>query len=198
MRIGIVVAAAMVACGGFLVGCSPGLGTSLPVGRIPLPAALGGGGGSAVRIPNIVDGRPARTIGVVGDRAIRAEGDVPGKVQAALGEFLKANGFRVSAGESAVLRGTVLDWNVVVTPGFPASVVEGTATVELEAFGPDNKVRYVRRYSGNATTKHPFMTSTHVQDTLGEAMGYALQAAMEDERLLSHLRKSAPEMVPWQ
>jgi uncharacterized lipoprotein YajG len=193
-----VVVLTIVASVAVLGGCSPGLGTSLAVGRIPLPATLGGGGGSAVRIQSVIDGRPARTIGVVGDRAIRAEGDVPGKVQVALGEFLKANGFRLSAGESAVLRGTVLDWNVVVVPGFPASVVEGTAMVELEAFGPDSSSRYVRRYTGSATTKHPFMTSAHVQDTLGEAMGYALQAAMEDERLLSHLRQSVPAMVPWQ
>ncbi|MFM1847508.1 MAG: hypothetical protein RL417_982 [Pseudomonadota bacterium] len=180
-----------------LTGCSPGLGNSLPIGAVPTPAVKGSSpGDSPVRIQSFIDARPARTV-AVGERLIRAEGDVPGKVQVALSDFLKANGFRLSAGDSASIRGAVLDWGVVVTPGFPSSVVEGNATVELEAYGIDSTERYVRRYTGNAVTRHPFLNEEKIRQTMGEAMGYALQAAMEDSRLLDHLRRSVPTMVPW-
>lgn len=182
----------------FLVGCSPGLGTSLPIGTIPTPAPRGGGTEDVpVRVHTFIDGRAARVV-TVGDRTVRAEGDVPGKVQVALADFLKANGFRLSAGEAAGVRGTVLEWAAVVTPGFPTSEVSSTASFELEAFGPDSPDRYVRRYSGSAVTRHPFLNEGKVRETMGDAMGYALQAAMEDTRLLEHLRKSVPQMVPWQ
>lgn len=180
------------------LGCSPGLGTSLPIGAVPVPASrVAGADGAPVRLHTFIDGRTAHIV-TVGDRSVRAEGDVPGKVQVALGDFLKANGFRLSAGEAASVRGTVLEWSAVVTPGFPTSEVAAEASVELEAFGPDSTERYVRRYSGSAVTKHPFLNEDKVRETMGDAMGYALQAAMEDTKLLDHLKKSVPQMVPWE
>ncbi len=181
-----------------LLGCSPGLGTSLPIGAVPVPASRASHGDvTPVRLHNFIDGRTAHIV-TVGDRSVRAEGDVPGKVQVALGDFLKANGFRLSAGEAASIRGTVLVWSAVVTPGFPTSEVSAEASVELEAFGPDSTERYVRRYSGSAVMKHPFLNEGKVRETMGDAMGYALQAAMEDTKLLDHLKRSVPQMVPWE
>jgi hypothetical protein len=182
---------------GGLAGCSPGLGTTLSIGAVPTPVVgRSSRGDSPVRIQSFIDARPPHSVSV-GDRQLRAEGDVPGKVQVALGEFLKANGFRLSAGDAAAIRGTVLDWGVKVTPGFPSSVVEGNATVELEAFGSDSTERYVRRYSGQAVARHPFLNEERIRETMGEAMRYALQTAMEDARLLENLRKSVPATVEW-
>lgn len=189
---------AAVGCLLLLGGCSPGLGTSLSIGAIPIPASgKASPQDSPVRLHTFFDGRGARTV-TVGDRAVRAEGDVPGRVQLALGDFLKVNGFRLSAGEAASVRGTVLEWNAIVTPGFPTSEVAANASVKLEAFGPDSTERYVRRYAGSAVTRHPFLNEDRVRQTMGDAMGYALQAAMEDSSFLHHLRKSVPTMVPWE
>lgn len=173
-------------------GCSPGLGTSLTVGPIPVPGGVGGIAGAPVWVENVVDGRPAQTVGTIGGRAIRAEGDVPGRVHVALVDLLKQHGFRLAAGDAPVLRGTVLEWNIAVTPGFPSSVAEGSALLELEVVGSAGGAPSIRRYAGSATLRHPFMREEDVQATLGEAMAYALTAAMEDGELIERLRVGAP------
>ena len=74
-----------------------------------------------------------------------------------------------------------------MTPEFPASKVVANAKVKVTVRSPDSKVLYRATYSGEANKTHPLLGEKDVQETLGNAMATALEAATKDDGFMQQL-----------
>lgn len=175
----------------WLNGCAPGLNQTLSVNRIPdldaaeLRASLGPD--IKVQVQKFTDARPEKTIGDVNGRALSPASDVALAAQLALEQKLKAKGYRLSLFNSPSISGEVKDWLVQVHPGFPSSTVDASAAVKLNVYDPKGVLVYTATYKGTSTAENPFFSQERIESVLGEAMAYALEEAIRDERLRSKL-----------
>lgn len=142
---------------------------------------------SKVKIGSFLDGRSSDTFAVIDGREVRTDGEVGVAVQTGLERQLRAAGVRVALLRAPTIEGEVIDWRARVTPDFPASTVVANAKVKVTVRGLDSKVLYRATYSGEANKTHPLLGEGDVQETLGNAMATALEAATKDNGFMQQL-----------
>ena len=171
--------------------CAPSVGPAISVYQIePLP--LGSGAAQAYRgvklsVGEFLDSRATRRVGEMSGEPLEAEGDVALSVKLAIEDQLRTAGADLSLFAGPVVSGEILDWRVKVTPGFPARMLEAQAEIRLELKGPNGVKQYAAEYSGSVEQKHPLADKAMVEKALGDAMAYAIQAALSDRRLIERL-----------
>ena len=173
-------------------GCAPSMGLRLQApdvvkddgdkARVPAAAP-----NSKAKIGPFLDGRSSDTFAVIDGREIRTDGEVGVAVQTGLERQLRAAGVRVALLRAPTIEGEVIDWRARVTPDFPASTVVASAKVKVTVRGVDSKVLYRATYSGEANKTHPILGESDVQETLGNAMATALEAATKDDGFMQQL-----------
>ena len=143
--------------------------------------------GSKVKIGAFLDGRSSDTFAVIDGREVRTDGSIGTAVQTGLERQLRAAGVRVALLKAPTIEGEVVDWRAKVSPDFPASTVVANAKVKVTVRAPDSKVLYRATYSGEANKTHPLLGEKDVQETLGNAMATALEAATKDDGFMQQL-----------
>ena len=171
----------------WLAGCAPGLGKQLRVDNIirtqAASADRGAGEFPKVRVGRFDDRRGYSEVGEVDGRLLQPAGNVAVNVQAALEEMLRARGIQPSQFSGLLLTGEILEWRVMVLPGFPTTKVQAVASVKIELRSEKYDLLYSAVYTGNGEAEHPFMTQYRVEEALGSAMETALSGAIEDRTL---------------
>lgn len=143
--------------------------------------------GSKAKIGAFLDGRSSDTFAVIDGREVRTDGSVGTAVQTGLERQLRAAGVRVALLKAPTIEGEVVDWRAKVSPDFPASTVVANAKVKVTVRAPDSKILYRATYSGEANKTHPLLGEKDVQETLGNAMATALEAATKDDGFMQQL-----------
>jgi hypothetical protein len=183
------------------LGCAPGLGTSLHVSELALPESTikdpVPNGDIKVRVAAFNDLRANSAIAEVNGRQIPPEGDLGLTVQRAFEQEFKQRGMTLALFQGPpTISGEIIDWKVDVTPSFPLSKVNATATFRLILSDASNQPVYSARYSGESFLRHPYPTESTIQGILGEAMSQAVRQAADDPELLDRLRTLALRDVP--
>ena len=151
------------------------------------PVVANAAAGSKARIGPFLDGRSSDTIATIDGRQVRTEGSVGTVVQTGFERQLRDAGVRVVLLQAPTIEGEIVDWRARVTPEFPGSKVVANAKVKVTVRAPDSKVLYRATYSGEANKTHPLLGETDVQETLGNAMATALEAATKDDGFMQQL-----------
>jgi uncharacterized lipoprotein YajG len=173
-------------------GCAPSLGLRMEAPDVvkeegDKATVVAAAPGSKVKIGAFLDGRSSDTFAVIDGREVRTEGSVGTAVQTGLERQLRAAGVRVALLKAPMIEGEVVDWRAKVSPDFPASKVVANAKVKVTVRAPDSKVLYRATYSGEANKTHPLLGEKDVQETLGNAMATALEAATKDDGFMQQL-----------
>lgn len=173
-------------------GCAPSLGLRLEAPDVVKEEgdkahAATAAPGSKVKIGAFLDGRSSDTFAVIDGREVRTDGSIGTAVQTGLERQLRAAGVRIALLRAPTIEGEVVDWRARVTPEFPASKVVANAKVKVTVRAPDSKVLYRATYSGEANKTHPLLGEKDVQETLGNAMATALEAATKDDGFMQQL-----------
>lgn len=158
-------------------GCTPGLGGSLTV-------IEGGSPDSGGRVI-ISDQRQQESIGSFAGESLSADGSVTAAVEKAVHDELLERDL------AGVLRGSIEDWYVDVQEEFPSSTASARAALTLEVWNQGGEVVYRGRYSGNVSTKRPFLSRSEIEETLQGALDEALNAGFADRSLVDALYDSA-------
>ena len=177
--------------GSALLGCAPGLKT-VSVSKIPaIESDQANLGSVRVAVRPFQDFRADQSIGIYKGTKLQADGDIGRQIQLALEDGLKAKGARLSLFNVPSISGQVTDWYVQVTDEFPSPEVQARAALKLEVFDVNQHRIYSGSYSGTAALKHPLVSQTKVEDTLGLAMKQAILEALTDPDLVAKLGISA-------
>lgn len=176
----------------FVSGCAPSLGLRLEAPDVVKEEGdkvrvVSAAPGSKVKIGSFLDGRSSDTFAIIDGREVRTDGSIGTAVQTGLERQLRAAGVRVALLSAPMVEGEVVDWRARVTPEFPASKVIANAKVKVTVRAPDSKVLYRATYSGEANKTHPLLGEKDVQETLGNAMATALEAATKDDGFMQQL-----------
>lgn len=139
-----------------------------------------------VRVDKFLDARDPSPADSAGRKAISVRGDVGSPVQEALQKRLKNMGARLSLFDVPVIRGEVSAWYVLLGTGFPVEL-EGVATLAVEVADQEGHVLYRATYGGNAYGTYPFPAQGNIQTLLETTMGYAIDEALADKKLLQRL-----------
>ena len=177
-----------------LSGCAPGLGSSIELVPIKTPEesspVLRGQAASIhLQLRPFVDARPSSAVAEIKGREVLPSGDVAALVQSAFEARLKDAGVEISDPNAPIVGGQVEMWLVRVVPDFPASQASAEAVLTVEVSSLDNQSMYRGRYSGSTTIKHPLLNDMKIADALSQAMGYAIDEALKDERLLTKIAR---------
>ena len=175
-----------------LSACAPGLGSTLDVTSVvdmDVPQLRNNLAETETKV-NILpfqDNRSVEAIAQIDGRLIKPNGDLGVAVQTGFERTFRKNGVKLSLFDSPTIRGSISEWRVFVTPGFPSSSLETVATIKVELLDKAGQIQHRAEYSGNYQRQHPFLNESAVQSALSEAMGFAIQEALSDEQLINKL-----------
>lgn len=176
-----------------LCSCAPHLGRFVPVPDVPPRAAAvyqtASWDGQAISLETPAVS-PQRPLGAMIDgRFVPIEGQVDAAVVTGLRQRLELAGASVQRDAPVALASRIVEWRMVVYPGFPSTSVEARAIVSLEAFLPSGEVAYRGTYTGEANRSEVNIHSSLVEDTLKSAMSHALDEIARDTRLIRAVRE---------
>ncbi len=174
-----------------LSACSPSLERTLKVDYVE-PESVDNtvkASVSAVRVKlgEFSDLRRQPAIGEIDGRKLLPDGDVALSAKMALQDGLREAGASIALYGDTVVSGEVTNWFVQITPGFPLSKVEASATMRLRVERAHGKSTYSALYSGSIEQKHPFLTQTKVEKSLGDAMAIAVKEALKDDNFVAEI-----------
>ena len=174
-----------------LASCAPGLGRTLKVDYIEVPALSSSVkddfSEARYRMGTVTDSRKRAAIGEIDGRMLEPEGDVAAAVRQAVGDCLREAGASAALFGGPVVSADVLAWRVDVTPGFPLSTADATASLRLRVERAGGRSAYSAQYSGGVQYKHPFLSSSDVEKALGDAVVTAVKEALKDEGFVAEL-----------
>lgn len=180
---------------GILVGCAPGLGSTFNVATVEtVPAqARGALTGVRVRFDAFTDERSNKVVAVIDGRSVEADRDPAAAAQRIVEAQFRESGVRRGLYEGATIRGTLLEWNIRIVPGFPSTKMRAEAKVRLEVLpiGADAltaKPVYSARYSGVVEEEHPIGSTERIERTFARAMAEAASEALQDEKFLREIQ----------
>ncbi len=177
--------------------CAPEFGLEMQAPPVSAVQKVEPGGAEAaalrVKVGSFEDARSALTIVTVDDREIPTVGSVGGPVQEAFDRAFRDAGVRVVRRDAPLLQGEVVEWKANILPGFPSSEAVATAKVRVSLKDSESHVIYRGVFNGEATVSHPLLDEDHVQELLGQAMGGAVEAAVNDEVLRAQLSRGRIE-----
>lgn len=193
MKASIILAATILS----LSACAPSFGLKMRVPEMPdatsiAPPALEGAR-SRVKVGTFTDARSSDTIAMVDGREIPSEGSVGDSVEEGFGRYLREGGIRVVTASAPVIDGEVLEWKAKIVPGFPSSDAIATARIHITVKDSHRHDLYSGNFSGEASVSHPLLDEDHVRQLLGQAMGGAMQAAVDEEDLRAAIAKGRIE-----
>lgn len=179
---------------GCLSACAPGLGRDIGVSPISMPSGESPRSNSSVavhaQIRPFVDNRPSQAIAEIGGREINSRGDLALQVREAFENYLKQRGVETGDPEAPIIGGQISAWYVRVEPGFPTSQAQAEATLVIEVSNLANQLVYTGKYSGSTVVSHPMLNESRISDALAQAMGYAIEEALRDEKLMDRIART--------
>jgi uncharacterized lipoprotein YajG len=177
-----------------LAGCAPGLGREIPVGPIvaeeEVAAQKMDGAIVSVQMRPFVDQRPTRAIALIDGREVNSSGDLAVQVRDALEQEFKKSGISIGNPNAPIVGGQITAWSIKIDPGFPASTAQADATLSVEVSDLNNQIVFRGKYSGTTLVKHPLLNEEKISAALGQAMGYAVQQVVHDEKFLEVLTRT--------
>lgn len=177
-----------------LSACSPGLGKELPLSDMTIPGISVSqpvnGSIFHAQVRPFIDNRADSAIAEIDGRKVQPSGDVAQKVQDAFQKAFDRRGVTLGDPDAPILGGQIVDWSVLVRPAFPASEAEAQATVVIEVSSLQNQIVYRGKYSGNMVVKHPLLNESRITEALAQAMAYAIEEALKDEKLMDRLARA--------
>jgi len=168
--------------------CAPGLGKTLKITKYPDPISPANSlSFIKVRVLPFIDDRKSHEIGEISGRKLSSEGTVSYVVRRMFEEEIKSGGGSLVEFSDKSVSGAIKNWRIEVTPGFPSSVTEATAEVELTISSQDQGTLYRGRYSGFSSMRNPFLSEAKIEEVLGQAMRFAVYEAFKDRKFLGRL-----------
>ncbi len=185
---------------GFLVSCAPGLGTSFNVSSVETVPVESRKllTGLRVRFAPFVDERREKEVAEIDGRGLEPERDPAAAAQRIVEAQFREAGVRRGLFEGATIRGTLLEWHIRITPGFPSTKMHASAKIRLEvlAVGEDPaqaKPLYSARYSGIIDEEHPIGSTERIERAFARAMAEAASEALQDSRFVAELQGRSPQ-----
>ncbi|MBN8550279.1 MAG: hypothetical protein J0M12_13250 [Deltaproteobacteria bacterium] len=186
---------ALLALGAALCSCAPGLGRSLGVSPITLSNTESPSSNSTtavqLQLRPFVDNRPSQAIAIIDGRDVNSKGDLGDQVKQAFETSLKDRGIDTANPNAPIVSGQISSWFVRIDPSFPVSSAFAEATLVIEVSNLSNQVVFTGKYSGDTVLKHPMLTESRISDALAQAMAYAIDEALRDDRLMSQIQSTA-------
>jgi hypothetical protein len=176
-----------------LSACAPELGLRLGAPTVPESTAISQSPSGAeqlrVRVGSFKDSRPSQTFVMIDGRKVGTEGSVAQSVEEGFARYLRQAGARIAVLNAPSIEGEVIDWTAKVDPAFPSAEAKASARIKVTVRDSKAHPLYHGTYSGEATRSHPMVDSEVVQNVLAQAMGSALEAAVNDEQFVAQLAK---------
>ena len=176
---------------GLLAGCAPELGSRLELGMIPAIAPIKSRDFEMVKlhVMKFQDSRTNDTIADVAGKEMRAGSDVGSVVQEAFENAIRINGGRLCAFDCASVTGEILRWKITAQQAFPMSTYDAEASIRISILNAKGDAVFTGNYSGSTQTKHPLLTEEKVHEVLTQSMGYAIDEAVRDRRVVEKLNE---------
>lgn len=178
-----------------MAACAPALPSKINVSKIPETESRVlsefNSGEMRLGVDPFVDSRKEAWVAEVeGERKILPDSDVGLAVQLAFKQALTKSGVRTPSFDSAKLAGEVLDWKVNVKVDFPTSIAAAQARIKVYLLDANDSLLYSGTYEGSSEMEHPYLED-HIEETLGNAMSYAVREALSDLEIVNRLTKGA-------
>jgi len=177
--------------------CSPQLGLRLSVPDVPEPQrsipVVSAGESVRVRVGNFIDSRQSDAVAVIDGRNVSSDGSLGAVVQEGFERYFKEAGANVVLFNAPSIEGEISEWRVTVKPSFPTSEATAVARIKVEIRAAGSTVLYRAGYTGEASSKHPFLSEQGVRELLAKAMGSAIEEAVHDEGLVNALALNRTE-----
>lgn len=177
---------------GILSGCAPEIGLSIPVPSVPDSVSLQDRADSVnrlrVHVGHFQDDRLNSTMVTIDGRDVSSEGAVNSVVQEGFVRYFTEAGVSVAVLDAPSIEGSVTEWSAKVDPSFPTSA--GSAVAKLTVVVRDTRAHPIYRgtYTGESSIEHPMLGEKQVRRLLGQAMGSAIEAAVQDEEMVRQLQ----------
>jgi len=184
-------------------GCAPGLGTTFDVSTVETVSVSSGRALTGVRVKyeTFTDDRTDKTAAVIDGRRIEPEQDTAAAAQRIVEAQFRESGIRRGLFEGTIVRGSLLEWRIDITPGFPSTTMRAVAKIRLEimpsAESPTSATPvYSARYSGIVEEKHPIGSTERIQRAFARALAEAAAEALQDERFVKEMQGRSTGSAP--
>lgn len=185
---------------GMFSGCGPYLGSSLEIPDIQFDSKVdenrttsqgfrGSGispASQTIAVERLIDMRQSPVIVTRGEDSTELVGDVGIKVSDAIKRLLTDKGYNVSSFGDHAVRGEVRIWRAAVDSNLTGSL-ESDASIYIEVFNQRQQKIFSGVFRGSAKSQTPLISSSDVSDSLGKAMGQAINELSADPAFLRAL-----------
>lgn len=177
-----------------LLGCAPGLGTSLEMTNLP-PIEVDSNTQlesyelMRARVDSFIDTRGEAPFVSINGRAVESSNHLGPLVQTGLEDALKGYGGKPCLFDCMSIGGEIRQWKLNVTPGFPLS--KANARAELRIWIKDQRGQEILKgyYRGAATSENPIYSESMMTKDLGVALNESIKSFFTDEKVVRVLNR---------
>ena len=172
--------------------CSPGLDKHLDISGLVEHQSFESNtqAHTNARLDGIVDERPELAIAKWEDEFLTPDRNTSDIVSKALEQAMFDYGYNVQQHGFPAVSGEILDWFVEVEQGFPLVSAHARAKLRLNITGSGNQLLFRSIYLAETTKKSPFMSQSHIEALLSEAMHSAITEILQDPDFSATLQSS--------
>jgi hypothetical protein len=175
-----------------LASCAPGLGTRFSVDTVETVVVDTGSSQSfenvSFRLADFEDRRVSSIVADINGRELEPEGDPIAATKRIVQAQFRDAGLRPSAFEGRAVYGELLEWKVIISPGFPSTLIEGRAGLRLGVRSSTGESLYSARYAAEVSEEHPIGSTERIERVFARALAQAAAEALNDERFVSEIR----------
>ena len=166
------------------VGPSISVPTIPPINNLQNPPLYG----SRVAVGSIKDTR-SPDYNSAGQGLVTPEGDVSRVIENSFQDYLKSYGAETDLGAPIIIKGEIREWQSAYQ-GSTSGSLDSEAAIYIEVLKQAGNSRiYSGVFKGNRSSHFPIVTPADIKDSLGFAMGQAIEQAIKDpnfQRALSN------------
>ncbi len=174
-----------------LAGCAPEIGLTLVVPDVPDSVALSDRTNTSnrlrVHVGQFRDNRADTSLVVIDGRRVEPDGSVSLVVQEGFVRYLTDSGVSVAVLGAPSIEGSVTEWRAEVDPSFPSSKASAVAKLSIIVRDSRSHAIYRATFTGESSIEHPLLGEKQVRRLLGQALGSAIEAVVQDEEIMRQL-----------
>ena len=162
-----------------ITGCSAGLDPNGLRPAIPENSERGFSD-QRISIGSLQDLRDSKVIGDYDGESLQLQGDSLHYVRTALEEVIKQKGYQQGAFDAPVVTIGLRGWDVALSRDFTMIDAKASSLIKVSVFYPHDSLVYVGEFEGHSGYRAPLISQARIEQLLGEALTYAMQAFVKD------------------
>lgn len=172
-------------------GCAPEIGLTLVVPDVPDSVAINERTNTVnrlrVHVGQFQDNRADTALVVIDGRRVEPDGSVSLVVQEGFVRYLTDAGISVAVLGAPSIEGSITEWRAEVDPSFPSSKASAVAKLSIIVRDSRSHAIYRATFTGESSVEHPLLGEKQVRRLLGQALGSAIEAVVQDEEIIRQL-----------